>query len=82
MTTKRSDEAATTFSRVCAAPPPFTIQPSGAIWSAPSIGDVEPGDSLERLDGETERSAPAPRCRTDVATQRSVRPRAARAGRR
>ena len=37
MTTKRSAVAATIFSRVCAAPPPLTSQPSGAIWSAPSI---------------------------------------------
>ena len=37
MTTKRSAAAATIFSRVWAPPPPLTSQPSGAIWSAPSI---------------------------------------------
>ena len=34
---KRSAAAATIFSRTWAPPPPFTSQPSGAIWSAPSI---------------------------------------------
>ena len=37
ITTNRSAAAATIFSRVCAPPPPLTSQPSGAIWSAPSI---------------------------------------------
>ena len=37
MTTKRSAAAARIFSRVCAPPPPLTSQPSGAIWSAPSM---------------------------------------------
>ena len=37
MTTKRSAAAATIFSRVWAAPPPLTNQPSGEIWSAPSM---------------------------------------------
>ena len=37
ITTKRSAAMATNFSRVCAPPPPFTNQPSGLIWSAPSM---------------------------------------------
>ena len=37
MTTNRSAAAATIFSRVWAPPPPLISQPSGAIWSAPSI---------------------------------------------
>ena len=41
MTTKRS-AAATTFSRMCAPPPPFTSQPVGSIWAAPSIARSRP----------------------------------------
>ena len=37
MTTNRSAAAATTFSRVCAPPPPLTSQPSGRFSSAPSM---------------------------------------------
>ena len=37
MTMNRSAAAATIFSRVCAPPPPLISQPSGVIWSAPSM---------------------------------------------
>jgi hypothetical protein len=36
ITTKRAAAAATSFSRVCARPPPLTSHGPGAIWSAPS----------------------------------------------
>ena len=57
MTTNRAAAAATAFSRVCAAPPPFTTQPDGATWSAPSIAMSSSASALgarERLDCEPE----------------------------
>ena len=53
MTTTRSATATTTYYRVRAAPPPFTSQPSGAIWS-PSRWSFEAVDVVERLDGEAQ----------------------------
>ena len=48
----RSRPAATIFSRVWAAPPPFTSQPSGVTWSAPSTAR----SSLSRVsNGSTSR---------------------------
>src|SRR4051812_47266925 len=79
MTTKRSAAAATIFSRVWAPPPPLTSQPSGLIWSAPSIAM---SSRSRRSNGST--SSPRPRAATsvatDVATQRSRSPRRASAG--
>ena len=80
MTTKRSAAAATIFSRVCAAPPPLTSQPSGAIWSAPSTARSSRSSSSN---GST--ASPSSRARvsvwSEVATQRRRRPRRASAGR-
>ena len=59
MTTKRSAAAATIFSRVCAPPPPFTSQPSGATWSAPSIArSRRSSPSNARREPELARRAP------------------------
>ena len=54
ITTNRSAAAATIFSRVWAPPPPLTSQPSGAIWSAPSIAMSSRSSRVERLDREPE----------------------------
>ena len=81
ITTKRSAAPATIFSRVCAPPPPFTTQPSGAIWSAPSMArskrSVDPNPSIG-----IPRARAASSVRGDVATQRMRRRRAASAGNR
>ena len=80
MTTKRSAAAATIFSRVCAAPPPFTSQPSGATWSAPSTASR--GGRASRM-RSTVRPSSRAACSvsSDVATQRMSSSRAASAGR-
>ena len=79
MTTKRSAAAATIFSRVWAPPPPLTSQPSGAIWSAPSIAM-----SSRSRRSKSSTGIPSPRAcspvATEVTTQRIERPRAAIAG--
>jgi hypothetical protein len=72
MTTKRSDEAATIFSRVCAAPPPLTIQPSGAIWSAPSM-------ATSRRAMPVKDSTASPSARASSSVRREVRDGRARA---
>ena len=79
ITTKRSAAAATIFSRVWAPPPPLTSQPSGAIWSAPSIAMSSRSSRLERLDRDARARAPARSVATEVATQRIARGRAPRA---
>ena len=63
ITTKRSAAAATIFSRVCAPPPPLTTQPSGAIWSAPSIAMSSRSSASNGSTGEPERAR-----RSSVAT--------------
>ena len=82
MTTNRSAADATRFSRVCAAPPPFTIHPASSTWSAPSIAMSRWSRAPAPSNGST--CSPRPRaCRlvaTDVATHRRSSPRAARAG--
>ena len=65
-----SAAAATIFSRVCAAPPPFTSQPSGAIWSAPSIVMSRWSSVANGSTADAERARPRTRCAGDVATQR------------
>jgi hypothetical protein len=80
-TTKRSAETPTSFSRVWAAPPPFTSQPSGATWSAPSMQrssrSISPNGStwgpIDRADDSM---------RGEDATHRSDSLRRVRAGRR
>ena len=54
ITTNRSAAAATIFSRVWAAPPPFTSHPAGSTWSAPSIAMSSRSRRVERLDREPE----------------------------
>ena len=81
MTTKRSAAAATIFSRVWAAPPPFTSHPSGEIWSAPSMAMSKPVDAVEGLDSEHPTPRAASSVRGEVATQRMSSDRRARAGR-
>ena len=82
MTTKRSDAAATSFSRVWAAPPPFTSQPDGATWSAPSMARSSRDGASGPANGST--GIPSSRAASsvagEVATQRSSSLRAASAG--
>src|SRR5262245_16978203 len=82
MTTHRSAAAATAFSRVCAAPPPFTSQPDGSTWSAPSTAMSNRGSAPMPAKDSTcnPRSRAAVSVATEVATQRRSRPRDARAG--
>jgi hypothetical protein len=79
MTTNRSAAAATTFSRVWAPPPPFTSQPSGATWSAPSIAmsmrSMAPKSSIGIPSSRAARSVAG-----EVATHRMSSLRSARAG--
>ena len=79
MTTKRADAAATTFSRVCAPPPPLITHPSGATWSAPSMA-MSSASSASK--GSTVSPSSPARCSVagEVATQRRRSPRAASAG--
>ena len=79
ITTKRSAAAATIFSRVWAAPPPLTSQPSGAIWSAPSMAMSK---RSMRSKGSTSNPSwrAASSVRGEVATQRRRRERRASAG--
>ena len=74
ITTKRSAAAATIFSRVWAPPPPLTSQRSGDIWSAPSIAM---SSRTKASNASTARPSSRPRSSvsTEVATQRSCRPR-------
>src|SRR5262245_29558118 len=82
MTTNRSAAAATAFSRVCAAPPPFTSQPDGSTWSAPSTAMSNRGSAPMPAKDSTcnPMSRAAVSVATEVATQRRSRPRDARAG--
>src|SRR3954451_16022966 len=79
MTTNRSAAPATIFSRVCAPPPPLTSQPSGAIWSAPSM--VMSNRSM-LVTSSILRPSSRAACsvRGDVAAQRMSRDGLARAG--
>ena len=78
ITTNRSAAIATNFSRVWAPPPPFTNQPSGLIWSAPSIAR----SSRSMMNGSTcnPRLLATSWVRGEVATQRTDSLREARAG--
>src|SRR6202453_1084400 len=79
LTTNRSPAPATIFSRVCAPPPPLTSQPSGAIWSAPSM--VMSNRSVLGTSSILRPSARAAcSVRGDVAAQTMLSDRLARAG--
>ena len=80
MTTKRSAETATIFSRVWAPPPPLTSQRSGVTWSVPSIAMSSRSSDSNGSTGRPSSFA-CSSVATEVATQR--RPsslRSARAG--
>src|SRR5258705_5769929 len=81
MTTNWADAAATILSRVCAAPPPVISQPSGAIWSAPSMVTsswlIVPKGSTDRPNSRAACSV-----RGDDATHRIASRRRASAGNR
>src|SRR5579875_1666632 len=79
ITTNRAAAAATIFSRVWAPPPPLTSQPSGAIWSAPSIAMSSRASSPNGSTGRPSASA-ARSVAGEVATQRSASRRRARTG--
>ncbi len=80
MITKRAAAAATTFSRVWAAPPPFTSQPSGATWSAPSTARSRRSSSSNGSTGSPSSRASVS-VWSDVATHRNASPRRASAAR-
>src|SRR3954453_20484930 len=82
ITINRSAAARTAFSRVWAAPPPFTSQPDGATWSAPSIATSSRASAIAPPNGSTlmPRSRAMCSVAAEVATQRRSSPRAASAG--
>src|SRR3954454_18342913 len=82
ITMNRSAAAATAFSRVWAAPPPFTSQPDGATWSAPSIATSSRASAIAPRNGSTLMPRSRAMCSVagEVATQRRSSPRSASAG--
>ena len=64
----RSAAAATIFSRVWAAPPPFTSQPSGVTWSAPSTARSSPSSASN---GSTSRPSSRAAARSRATSRRS-----------
>ena len=80
-TTKRSADAATIRSRVCAPPFPLTTQPSAASWSAPSTARSSRLGALLPWKGTTWRpsSTASASVASEVATQTRSRVRAASA---
>src|SRR6201995_5335235 len=79
MTTKRAGAPATIFSPVWAPPPPLTSNPSGAIWSAPSIV-MSNRSMLVTSSIRKPSSRAACSVRGDVAAQTMSRDRLAKAG--
>ena len=79
MTTKCSAAPATIFSLVWAPPPPLTSQPSGEIWSAPSIV-MSNRSMLVTASIRMPSSRAACSVRGDVAAQTMSRERLASAG--
>ena len=71
ITTKRSAAAATIFSRVCAPPPPFTIQPSRGDLIGAVHREVEPHGRVVPPSSTTSEAEPAGTVSVagDVATQ-------------
>src|ERR1700691_4425198 len=79
ITTKRSAPPAPIFARVWAPPPPLINQPSGAIWSAPSMV-MSNRSMLVTSSIRSPSSRAACSVRGDVAAQTMDRDRLARAG--